>query len=131
MWKHWTVIPSPFLHGKLLINVYSSSHFTRCLFFKSVTESVCSPHLPLPPPPPPPNFLNVTMTFNLILCFNNNFQTKKFDFLRGSLDLKLISCNITRDTQKHLFDFQFFLEKNIQSCSMSPHLTFSNCKNSK
>ena len=80
MWKHWTVIPSPFLHGKLLINVYSSSHFTRCLFFKSVTESVCSPHLPLPPsstPPPPAKFSKCYHDFQCYSLLQQQFSNEK------------------------------------------------------
>ena len=57
--------------------------------------------------PHPPTFLNAPTTFDLLICLNDNFQTRKFDALRRSFDRKLISPNMPRDTQKHLFGLCF------------------------
>ena len=37
-------------------------------------------------------------------CLNYSFQMKKIDALKRSFDRNLISPNMSRDTQKHLFD---------------------------
>ena len=53
---------------------------------------------------PPPKFLNVPTTFNLF-CLNDNVWTKNFAASWWwSFNWKLISPNISRDLQKHLFD---------------------------
>ena len=79
---------------------------------------------------PPPNFLNAPMTFNLLFSLKQKFSKGKFEALRGSFDQTLISPNMSRDMQKPVW-FSILLRKNIDICSLSPHLMVSNCRNSK
>ena len=64
----------------------------------------------LPNSTPTPNFLNAPMTFDLLFLLKN---FGKFDASSGSFDQKLISPNMSRDMQKPVFDFQFYLEKTL------------------
>ena len=72
-----------------------------------------------PQPAPTPNFLNAPMTFDLLFLLKN-FQTNKFDALRGSFDQKLISPNVSTDMQKLLFHVQFYLEKTLAIVQCCP-----------
>ena len=73
-----------------------------------------------PQPAPTPNFLNAPMTFDLLFLLKQKFSNGKFDALRGSFDQKLISPNMSRDMQKPLFDFQFYLEKTLAIVQCCP-----------
>ena len=88
----------------------------------AILQGVCflnqSLKVSAPQPAPTPDFLNAPMTVDLLFLIKN-FQTKKFDALRGSFDEKLLSRSMSRDMQKAQFDFQYYLEKtlaNVQCC---------------
>ena len=99
-------------HGNSLNSVYNS-HVAGA-FDLDRSLKVQAPH--------PPNFLNVPTNFDFLFLpkLNHSFQTEKFDALRRSFDRKLISPNMSRDTQKHLFDL-----------CMSQKCTFLTGKNSE
>ena len=63
---------SYFFHGNSLISFYNR-HVASCLCFISVTEGFCSPLQKFSKCPH-----NLWLSF---FCLNNNFQTKKFDYM--------------------------------------------------
>ena len=80
------------------------------------------------------NFLNVSMTFDLLFLPKRQFSDKKFNVLRWSFDRKLISPNMS-NVQKYLFDLGIsqivtvlggkiwisFSNHKISLCSKSPY----------
>ena len=126
--KQGDIEQSYLFHGNPPNSVYNS-HVARSLQLRSVTEGFC---------PWPPKFSKcLTTPSTFFFCLDNNFQMKKFDALRRSFGWKLISPNISKDNQKHLFDLclsQIFTENTylrkfkvsvcshkISPCSKSPH----------
>ena len=102
------VVPSSraTLNSGATLNSYAFSMKTHGIaFITAMSQGVCDLDRSLKvSTPEPQSFLNVIRPSTLFFCLNNNFQTKKFDALRRSFDWKLISLNISKDTQKHLFD---------------------------
>ena len=91
----WDDIEQSYLFfGNSLNSVYHR-HVARCFWLRSVTEGFChsSTKFSKYPHDLRPSFY----------CLNDSFQMEKFDALvRRSFDQKLISPNISRDTQKHV-----------------------------
>ena len=90
--RHWTVIPFPW-------------KLTELVSITAMLQGVCDLDRSLKVSVPDlKNVLNVPQPSTFFFCLDDNFQTKKCVALRRSFNWKLISPNMPKDTQKHLFD---------------------------